>query len=103
MLDLSKSTVFGTQAPDKVQLIYYPNVTKDVFNSTPTSIGNFVLVYIENDEHLKKEVVAVQSTFHEKSQEEVLKEVKKYIEDEYGAVLNENLIQWLKEANLIKP
>ena len=86
-----------------MQLIYWPNVKKDVFNSTPRSLGNFTTVYLENEEQLKKEVQALQSNFPEKSQEDVVKEVKKYIEDEYGAVLNENLMQWLKEANLIKP
>jgi hypothetical protein len=103
VLDLSKSNVFGTQAPDKVQLIYWPNVKKDVFDSPPKSLGNFLPLYIENDEHLKKEIQVVQSTFSDKNQEFVLKEIKKYIEDEYGAVLNENLSQWLKEVNLIKP
>jgi hypothetical protein len=103
VLDLSKHNVFGSQAPDKVQLIYWPNIKKDVFDSPPKSLGNFIPVYVENEEHLKKEIQVVQSTFPDKSQEFVVKEIKKYIEDEYGAVLNENLGQWLKEANLIKP
>jgi hypothetical protein len=103
VLDLSKGNIFGTLAPDKIQLIYWPNVKKDVFESPPKSLGNFVPVYIDNEDHLKKEVQVVETTFAEKSRDEVVKEVKKYIEDEYGAVLNENLIQWLKEANLVKP
>lgn len=103
MMDLSKIALFGTQAPMKVQLIYFPNVKKDIFDSPPESLGSFVPRYFENDESLRNEVKLVINTLTGLKKEEVIAEIKRYIEDQYGPVMDENLLQWVTESNLLKP
>ena len=103
VLDLSRSSVFGTQPLAKVQLIYLPNVKKNIFDSPPESLGSFVPRYFDNEAALVKEIQVIHSAYAGKSREIILAEIKKYIEDEYGSVLEENLVQWLAESNLLKP
>jgi hypothetical protein len=103
VVDLSKISLMGNLAPLKIQLVYYPNVNKHVIDSSPQRLGSFTPRYLDEEETLKKEVHVVITTFSRHKRHEVVQEIRKYIEDEYAAVLNENLIQWLKESNLLTP
>ncbi len=103
VLDLSRDAVFGDHLLAKVQLIYLPNTHADIFDSPPESLGNFVPRYLAGEESIRNEVQIISDSFSGEKQEIVLSEIKKYIQDEYGNVLEENLVQWLKENNLLKP
>lgn len=102
ILDLSRNSVFGSQPVTKLQLIWFPNIKGDIFDSPPESLGNFVPRYADGTA-LAKEVQVITGALPDRKGQALLAEIKKYIEDEYGPVLDENLVQWLAESNLLKP
>src|SRR5260221_5722561 len=92
VLDLSRDAVFGDHPLAKVQLIYFPNTHADIFDSPPESLGTFVPRYLAGEESIRNEVQIISDSFSGEKQEIVLSEIKKYIQDEYGNVLEENLV-----------
>ena len=103
LLDLSMHFVFGDHPVVKIQLTYLSNVNSDFFDSPPEPLGSFVPIYLAQEEALKKEVQIILNTYAGQNQAVLINEVKKYLEDEYGPVLEENLAHWLNETNLLKP
>jgi hypothetical protein len=105
-LCLSARCLFENELPERFGYLlveYYENEkdSRDLPGSGKY-IGYFVPNFA-NPANLEREARIISETLTDHSRDHVIKEIKKYLSEEYGHVQDDNLLQWLKDIKLINP
>lgn len=103
---LGAKCLYENEVPERygyVLVEYYENEKES--RDLPGSgkyIGYFV-PHFANEANLAKEARIIAETLTDHSRDHVVREIKKYLSEEYGHVQDDNLLQWLKDIKLINP